>query len=117
MKSTFSLRAVVGAGFLLLLANSGYIAAFANPTIFYMTNVLAHLVIGVLLAVLFAVLLLRDAEVRRYDEAYNAGGWTRLRLRLKVATDPFEPHTERQLLLLFAALTWFMTWRRSGGVR
>ena len=59
----------------------------------------------------------RDAEVRRYDEAYNAGGWTRLRLRLKVATDPFEPHTERQLLLLFAALTWFMTWRRSGGVR
>ena len=60
-----SLRALVGAGFLLLLANSGYIAGFASPTIFYMTNVLAHLVMGVVLAVLFAVLLVRDAEVRR----------------------------------------------------
>ena len=58
----------------------------------------------------------RDAEVRRYDEAYNAGGWTRLRLHLKVATDPFEPHTERQLLLFTAALTWFIAWRWSGGV-
>jgi tetratricopeptide (TPR) repeat protein len=60
-----SLKAAVGAGFVLLLLNSGYIAAFASPTIFYMTNVLAHLVLGVALAVAFAVLLKREPELRR----------------------------------------------------
>lgn len=60
-----SLRAIVAIGTVVLLINSGYIAAFASPTIFYMGNVLAHLVIGVLLAVLFGALLMRDADVRR----------------------------------------------------
>jgi tetratricopeptide (TPR) repeat protein len=63
--NTPSLKTLVAAGFLVLLINSGYIAAFAHPTIFYMGNVLAHLVIGVLLAVLYAALLARDREVRR----------------------------------------------------
>jgi len=62
---TPSLKALVGLGLVVLLINSGYIAAFADPTIFYMGNVLAHLVIGVLLAVLFGVLLWRDPELRR----------------------------------------------------
>src|SRR5688572_1774364 len=31
---------------LLLLLNSAYLAAFASPTLFYMTNVLAHLLLG-----------------------------------------------------------------------
>ncbi len=62
---TPSLKALVGLGLVVLLINSGYIAAFADPTIFYMGNVLAHFVIGVLLAVLFGVLLVRDAELRR----------------------------------------------------
>ena len=60
-----SLKALVGLGLVVLLINSGYIAAFADPTIFYMGNVLAHLVIGVLLAVLFGAVLSRDAELRR----------------------------------------------------
>jgi tetratricopeptide (TPR) repeat protein len=60
-----SLKALVGLGLLVLLVNTGYIAAFAEPTIFYMGNVLAHLVIGVLLAVLYFILLARDAGVRR----------------------------------------------------
>ena len=63
---TPSLKALVGLGLVVLLINSGYIAAFADPTIFYMGNVLAHLVIGVLLAVLYFALLARDAEVRRH---------------------------------------------------
>ena len=63
---TPSLKALVGLGLVVLLVNSGYIAAFADPTIFYMGNVLAHLVIGVLLAVLYFALLARDAEVRRH---------------------------------------------------
>jgi hypothetical protein len=62
---TLSLKTLVGVGFIVLLVNSAYIAAFADPTIFYMGNVLAHLVIGVLLAVLFGALLLRDQGVLR----------------------------------------------------
>jgi tetratricopeptide (TPR) repeat protein len=56
---------LVAIGFVVLLLNSGYIAAFADPTIFYMGNVLAHLVIGVLVAALYFALLVRDPGVRR----------------------------------------------------
>ena len=60
-----TLKTAVGAGFVLLLINTGYISAFASPTIFYMMNVLAHFAGGVALAVAFAVLLKRDPELRR----------------------------------------------------
>ena len=49
----------------------------------------------------------RDAQVRRYDELYNQGGWTRKRLELKGAGDPLPRGTERQLLLLVAAAAIF----------
>ena len=55
-----------------------------------------------------------DAQVRRYDAMYNSGGWTRTRLQLKVATDPFNPSTERQLLLAFGVVVVFAVWRFSG---
>src|SRR4029450_9673933 len=64
-----TLKALVAVGLLALLVNSGYIAAFAHPTIFYMANVLGHLVLGIGLAIAFAVLLLRDADVRRRTAA------------------------------------------------
>ena len=35
--------------FVVLLVNTAYITAFASPTVFYMTNVLAHLVLGLVL--------------------------------------------------------------------
>jgi hypothetical protein len=53
----------------------------------------------------------RDAEVRRYDQLYNQGGWTRRRLELKVASDPLNRSTERQLLLAAAAIALFAVWR------
>lgn len=53
----------------------------------------------------------RDAEVRRYDALYNLGGWTRTRLQLKVARDPLNRSTERQLLLAGAAIVLFLVWR------
>jgi hypothetical protein len=66
----------------------------------------------------------RDAQVRRYDELYNQGGWTRTRLELKAAGDPLPRATERQLLLAFAAAAVFVvfmfsrrarsSWRPSG---
>ena len=53
----------------------------------------------------------RDAVVRRYDELNMRGGWTRRRLRLKVATDPLNPATERQVLTGIGVLTAFLVWR------
>ncbi len=59
-------KVLLGLGTVVLLINSGYIAAFAHPTIFYMGNVLAHLVMGVVLAVLYVLVLAKDGEVRRF---------------------------------------------------
>ena len=44
-------------GFIVLLVNTAYIAAFASPTVFYMGNVLLHLVLGVALTVALLFLL------------------------------------------------------------
>ncbi|MBI4887289.1 MAG: hypothetical protein HY824_09360 [Acidobacteria bacterium] len=52
-----------------------------------------------------------DLQARMYDELYARGGWTRLRLELKVARDPFNRATERQLLVVFGVLTAFLVWR------
>jgi hypothetical protein len=60
-----TLRTAVGVGFVLLLINTGYIAAFNTPSIPYMMNVLAHLVGGLVLAGAFAWLLNREPELRR----------------------------------------------------
>jgi hypothetical protein len=54
---------------------------------------------------------LRDAMVHRYDTIYNQGGWIRKRLELKVARDPFDPTTERQLLLVACVLAAYAALR------
>jgi hypothetical protein len=59
------LATFVGAGALLLLVNTAYVAAFASPTVFYMANVLLHLVLGIAVALGAAVLLARRPELRR----------------------------------------------------
>ena len=55
-----------------------------------------------------------DLQVQQYDTLYLKGGWTRKRLELKVARDPFNPSTERQLLTGLAVVTAFLTWRLGG---
>jgi tetratricopeptide (TPR) repeat protein len=65
MKPTL-LKVVSGLAFVALLINTAYIAAFASPTIFYMANVLLHLVLGVVLAFAFVALLAQDADIRRW---------------------------------------------------
>jgi hypothetical protein len=55
-----------------------------------------------------------DLQTRMYDELYNKGGWTRLRLELKVANDPFDPGTERQVLTGIGVLSAFLFWRFGG---
>ena len=60
-----TLKTVVGVGFVVLLCNTAYVWAFASPTIFYMTSVLAHLAIGVVVSVSGAALLAREPSLRR----------------------------------------------------
>ena len=50
---------------------------------------------------------LRDEMVRRYDELFNRDALTRTRLELKIAQDPFNATTERQLLLAFGIVVAF----------
>ena len=57
---------------------------------------------------------IHDMEALRYDSLYREGGWTRLRLELKVASDPLDPSTERGLLSGLGVLTVFLVWRWSG---
>jgi hypothetical protein len=45
------------AGFILLLINSSYLAAYAEPTLFYFSNVALHLLMGLVLAVTSAIYL------------------------------------------------------------
>ena len=52
-----------------------------------------------------------DMETQRYDALYLKGGWTRRRLELKVARDPFNPSTERQLLTAIGVVVALLTAR------
>ena len=54
-----------------------------------------------------------DLRTRMYDELYEKGGWTRTRLELKVARDPFNASTERQILVAIGVVAAFVTWRFS----
>lgn len=55
-----------------------------------------------------------DSQVRQYDAMYLKGGWTRRRLELKVAGDPFDPATTRQVLMAIAVVTALVAWRVAG---
>ena len=52
-----------------------------------------------------------DLQTQQYDARYLEGGWTRKRLELKVATDPFNPSTERQVLTLAGVVAVLLVWR------
>jgi hypothetical protein len=56
-----------------------------------------------------------DAETRLYDDLYRQGGWMRRRLEWKVAGDPFNPSTTRQVLLGAAVLAALYAWRLGSG--
>lgn len=61
--------------------------------------------------------LVHDLETQRYDQLYRRGGWTRLRLELKNADDPFDPATERGLLTALGVIVAFVAWRWEDGTR
>src|SRR6516164_508667 len=51
-----------------------------------------------------------DQQIQQYDSLYSRGGWTRRRLELKVARDPLNPSTERQMLMGLAVVIAFLAW-------
>src|SRR5207302_4483221 len=53
----------IGFFFIVLLVNTAYVVAFATPSIFYMTNVLFHLGLGLALAIGVIVLLRKDSTL------------------------------------------------------
>ena len=53
----------IGVCFIILLVNTAYVAAFATPSVFYMTNVLIHLGMGLALAIGLAFQLRKDATL------------------------------------------------------
>jgi hypothetical protein len=55
-----------------------------------------------------------DTQEQHYFIEYDKGGLTRLRLQLKVATDPFNPGTERQLLAALGVFAGLVVWKMSG---
>ena len=61
---TRSLEYWIGILFLVLLVNTAYVAAFSSATIFYMTNVLGHVVLGALLTIALLFVLRRSGLLR-----------------------------------------------------
>jgi Tfp pilus assembly protein PilF len=53
----------IGVCFIILLVNTAYVAAFATPSVFYMTNVLIHLGMGLALAIGLAFQLRKDSAL------------------------------------------------------
>ena len=54
----------IGFFFIVLLVNTAYVAAFATPSIFYMTNVLIHLGLGLALGIGMIFLLRKDSALQ-----------------------------------------------------
>src|SRR5579862_939725 len=63
---------------LVLVANSAYVAAFGDPTFFYVANSLLHPLLGIIAVILLLVFLKRHRELL----AGAAGGGARLCLAL-----------------------------------
>jgi Tfp pilus assembly protein PilF len=53
-------RTLLTAGVFVFLLNTAYLAAFASPSLFYFTNVVAHLLLGIVLAIAYGRRLLAE---------------------------------------------------------
>jgi hypothetical protein len=56
---------------------------------------------------------IHDIQTQQYDAIHHRGAWSRMRLELKVAGDPLDPSTERQILTAVAVVAAFLGWRWS----
>jgi tetratricopeptide (TPR) repeat protein len=71
------LSKLAAAGWLVLLVNTAYLAAFPSPTLFYMGNAVLHLALGLALTVAAVVLWRRGARAAGAASAGAAGGGER----------------------------------------
>src|SRR6185295_5308749 len=107
--------------FVVLLINTAYLAAFASPTVFYMTNVMVHFVLGLCLAVAFAVLLARRPDLRSgllpaavlFGVALLAGLWLAWAGNVLQTRGVFWAHVVSAALGVAAVGAWL--WRRGAG--
>jgi hypothetical protein len=53
-----------------------------------------------------------DTEMAEYDRLFSSSPTMRIRLRLKVAADPFNSSTERQVLTALGVLAGIGIWQR-----
>ena len=53
-----------------------------------------------------------DTQMAEYDRLFATSKTMRIRLRLKVAADPFNPSAERQVLTVLGVLTGIGIWHR-----
>lgn len=58
----------------------------------------------------------RYLVIQQYYALYLKGGWTRKRLELKAARDPFDAGTVRQVLTVAGVITAFLAWRLHTGM-
>lgn len=106
--------------FLALLVNTAYIAAFAEPTIFYMANVLLHLLLGLALAGSVAALLRRWPGLLRevapaaalFTLSLIAGLWLAIDGNVLPNRWLLWTHIVTASLALVALVPW--VWRKSG---
>jgi Tfp pilus assembly protein PilF len=107
--------------FVVLLVNTAYLTAFASPTVFYMTNVMVHFVLGLVLAVAFAVLLARRPDLRRgllpaavlFGVSLLAGLWLAWAGNVLQTRPVFWAHVVASGLGVAALGAWL--WRRKAG--
>ena len=55
-----------------------------------------------------------DALAAEYYRQYESSAWTRFRMKLKEATVPFDPSTERQILAGIGILSALAVWKING---
>jgi hypothetical protein len=55
-----------------------------------------------------------DALAAEYYRQFQSSGMTRFRMKLKEASEPFDPSTERQILAGFGVLGALVVWRMNG---
>jgi tetratricopeptide (TPR) repeat protein len=97
----------------LLLINTAYIAAFASPTIFYMSNVVLHLVLGTALAIL---LLWFIREMRVAGALFLVAALAGIFLAVRGNTTPHRAVLQAHIIVAALALLAFLPYvlRRTG---
>ena len=97
----------------LLLINTAYIAAFASPTIFYMSNVVLHLLMGTALAIL---LLWFIREMRVAGALFLVAALAGIFLAVRGNTTPHRAVLQAHIIVAALALLAFLPYvlRRTG---